>query len=578
MSENDVLLEDENREDKGTPSKGIPKAVWYGVGGFLVILVIAALGVIFFGSRLFGGGDPIAEITPSDTMLYMSFDFLNLQSQDTDEILQVFQEMSHAEKMTLIESLDEYMADEFEMSFTDDVMPWVGQYGAFIITNGDLYNEDYEYMFVVEARNKGKADNFIEALVEKLEQDQDIQFNIEEKEGVMLYTHKDEYGEDTYIAREGSYIYYANSEDAIFDSVNLKKDDSLASTDSYKNITAELPDNRIALMYIGGTFYQNLFNAMAESLYYPGVNNLENFGWGGMGMSMAVEDEGLQFDLAMTYDEENLSDYLRNVLSVEPLPPETDKLVPENTFFYFGVNQSNNPYTSLEDNPFYSEDIKESYEMFEDQFGISIEEFLNMFTGEYAFALAPAKDGVLSELGELDLGFTFLASTDDEVGFSEWFTNVLDVLEDTLAQDMYMEIDTQDATIGDYALEELIVESYGERISLLYYGASNGYIIIGTSEEMLGDGLGGENSLADNETYQNTWKAFSPSSVPYMYVDLLKFFDFIKDNTASYTPDEIREIEDNLEKMPVIAMVTNPPSGYTQSFTIILFIETVSDN
>jgi hypothetical protein len=574
MSENDVLLEDETSGDQGTPSKGIPKAVWYAGGG---ILVIVALGVLwyFFGARLFGGGDPIAEITPGDTILYMSVDFLKLQSEETDEILQVFQEMSHAEEATLIEALDEYMADEFEMSFSDDVMPWVGQYGA-LIAGGDLdlYNEDYEYMFVIEVRNKGGADQFIEDFIEKLDHDQGMQFKVEEKDGITLYVHEDEYGDDAYITREGRYVYLANSEDVIFDSVNLKKDDSLASTDGYKKITAELPDNRIALMYFGENFFQAFFDAMAEDLYYSDANSFENIGWGGMGMSMSVQDVGLQFDLAVAYDEETLSDYQRDTLSVGPTPPETDKLVPGNTFFYLGANQRNRPNVSLEDNPLYSEDMKESFELFEDQYGISIEEFINMFTGEFALALAPARDGVIAELGGINLGLIILASTNDEAGFSKWFGHFLD----TVAGEVGLPVFTQDATIGDYELKELVLVNNSESFLTLYYGASNGYIIIGTSEDMLEDGLGGEDSLADSERYQNTWKAFPSDSVPYMYVNMLELFDLIKDTSDSYTTDEIHEIEGNLEKMPVIAMVTNQPSGYTWSFTTILFIETETNN
>ena len=176
----------------------------------------------------------------------------------------------------------------------------------------------------------------------------------------------------------------------------------------------------------------------------------------------------------------------------------------------------------------------------------------------------------------MDLGITLFLSTDDEAGFSEWFSSVLDLLENILAQDMYMfmEFDSQDTTIGDYTLEELFIDSYGERLSVLHYGASNGYIIIGTSEDMLEDGLSGDASLAYNEMYQNLWSAFPSDSVPYVYVDLVGFFDFIKDNDGSYTTDEIREIEDNLEKMPMVAMAANQPSGYTWSFTMILFIET----
>jgi hypothetical protein len=570
MSENDILLEDEKEaEGNGAPAKGIPKAVWFIGGGLLVIILAVVAAWYFYGSRLFGGGDPIAEITPGDALFYMSFDFLKLQTEEVADIFQVFQEMSDEDAMSMTESLDEYMGEEFSMSFSEDVMPWVGQYAAFTVLDVDFDNEEYEYMFVVEARNKGEADNFISTFVEKLDQEQGMQFTAEEKEGIMLYTHEVEYGDDMFIARDGSYIYFANTEDSIFNSTELKREDSLASSEVYINTLAKLPDNRMAVLYLGENFYQTLLDAMAEDLYYSGIGNLENLSTGSIGMSASAQEAGLQFDFAVVYDEENLSDYQKELMAFEYLAPETDKLVPEDTFLYFAMNRSElTGRTSLEDNPFYTEDMEEAFELLERDLGISLEELIGMFDGEFAFALAPALDGVLAELGEINMGFTLFASTSEEAEFTSWFGDLLDIF----AEDMYVELDTQSTTIGDYELEELIVDAYDERVSLLYYGASNGYIIIGSSEDMLEDGLSGETSLADNETYQNTWNAFSSSSIPYMYVDVLEIIDFIKDNTDPYTTEDINESA--LKKMPVVAAAINQPSEYTYSTTLIFFIET----
>jgi hypothetical protein len=256
-------------------------------------------------------------------------------------------------------------------------------------------------------------------------------------------------------------------------------------------------------------------------------------------------------------------------MAFEYLAPETDKLVPEDTFLYFAMNRSElTGRTSLEDNPFYTEDMEEAFELLERDLGLSLEELIGMFDGEFAFALAPAWDGVLAELGEINMGFTLFASTSEEAKFTSWFGDLLDIF----AEDMYVELDTKSTTFGDYELEELIVDAYDERVSLLYYGASNGYIIIGSSEDMLEDGLSGETSLADNETYQNTWNAFSSSSIPYMYVDVLEIIDFIKDNTDPYTTEDINESA--LKKMPVVAAAINQPSENTYSTTLIFFIET----
>ena len=567
MSENDVMLEGEKE------TKGMPKAAWFAIGGFLLVILLGVLWY-FFGALLFRRGDPIAEIAPQDTMLYMGFDFLHLQSEEVADIFQIFREMSDAEEMTMIEALDDFMTDEFNMSFSEDVMPWIGKNGALIVSDFDFNSEEGKYMFVIEARDKGEADIFIADFVLALDDESGMDFTDEEINGIKLYTHEPDYGDAMYIAREGSFIYFANSEDAIFSSVEIKKEDSLANSEGYINTLVGLPDDRIGLIYIGEGFFEDFFDVMAEDLYYPGISNFENFGLGGMGMSVSAEDVGLRFDFAIAYDEENLSDYYREILSYENLAPTTDALVPENTFLYVGTNRSGVPTSSLwEENPLYNEDTKEALDLFEDEFGISIWELLDMFAGEFAIAIAPAWDGLLTEMGEINLGFAIFASTNDEAGFSGWFDDLLDVF----AQQLGAEFKRRDANIGDYQLKELVVEEYGQSLTLGYYGADNGYFILGSSGGMLEDGLGGKGSLADSERYQNTWLAFPDDSVPYLYLDVLELIDFIKDASDSYTVDEIREIEDALERMPVIAMSMNRRSGFTLSSTLIFFIETDSD-
>jgi hypothetical protein len=567
------MSENETNGGSGT-SKGIPKAAWFIGGGFLVVLVIGAL-LFFFGARLFGGGDPIAEIAPHDTMFYMSFDFLKVRSEEVADIFQVFQEMSGVEEMTMIEALDESMLDEFKMSFSGDIIPWIGQYGAFMILDGDVYKGDFDYMFVVEARDIGVADQFIADFVLALDEASGMDFSGEEINGITLYTHEPDYGDAVFIAREGGFLYVANSEEAIFNSIELKKEDSLAKTEGYVNTLAEIPDDRIALMYIGGGFYQSFLDAMAEDLYYSGIDELESLGLGGIGMSVSAEDAGLRFDFAVSYDEEDLSDYQKEVLTVEYLAPTTDALVPEDTFLYLGISRNDVPsFTQLSDSPMCTEDTKEALELFEDEYGISIEELFDMFAGEFAIAIAPAWDGILAEMGEANLGLSIFASTNDEAGFSGWFDDLLDVF----AQQMGGEFKRRDANIGDYQLKELVAEEYGESLTLVYYGADNGYFILGTSEGMLEDGLRGKRSLADSETYQNTWQAFPKGSVPYLYLNMIELIDFVKDSGASYSMDEMHYLEDTVEKMPVIAVSMNSPSELARSFTMIFFIiETDND-
>lgn len=565
---------------KPEKSKGIPKAVWFiGCGCLLLIAlaIIVAL-LIYFGISIFGGKDPIAAVVPNDSMLYMSVDLRETQSDSFNDIVTVFQEIADPDqKETLTESLDTFMDEELNMSFTDDILPWIGQYSAFVITDGDFTTGEIEYLLIVQTRNQGKTDEFVGKLIDELEANQDLSFTEDKKDGITLYTYEAEsqWEENTVIARVGKFLYISNSDKAILDSAKLKKSDSLANASSYKNTVAALPKKRLATAYISGKVYEDYFTTIFDELGLgystPSLEEIAAVGLDGAAISASVENVGLRFDVAVTYDESKISDFQKESLSATYIAPNADKFVPENTFFFMGVNSSQSPGKFFqEDNPQYTKDVQEALDLLDKEYGISITELLDFFDGEFSLALGPSREGLMAEFGEVNMGLTIFASTNDEAGFKNWFDDLLNVASDELL----VEFQVEDAKFGDYALQELVIEDSGTTHSALFYGADNGYIILGTSQDILENGLNSNATLANNATYRDTWKAFSSNSVPYMYLDTLALVDFIKENGDSYTVDDLRTMENGLSKIPVVAVAMNNAPGSTQSMTMFIFIDT----
>ena len=581
MNDRDEMIQQEtplqeipNAQAEPEKPQSNPRTRLYIVGGCLLIVVAVACvaALIYLGITLLGGKDPIAALVPNDSLVYVNVDLTKTQSDKFNNIIDIFQDIAEvAEKKTSTEALDKFMTDELGMNFAEDVMPWMGRYGSLVITGADMNSGDIDYMLILQTRSKAKADEFVPKLVTAMENKQSMNFDTSEKDGITLYTQT---SGNLVIARAGNFVYFSNSEDSIIKSASLQKSDSLATSQSYKSAIAALNKGRLATIYFNADFYSEYLGSMGPGLMGSGatpLNELANSGLTSMAMGTSVENVGLRFDFAAIYDETQVSDFYKELLNTGYLEPKTDELIPADTFFFLGVNSSQSPAKYMQEGgPIYNPDIKESFDLLEKEYGISVTKLFELLSGEFAFAIGPADDGLFVELGQANLGITVLASTNDAAGFNDWFKGVLDVA----SKDMAVVYETNASAFGEYNLQELAIEDSGEKHTALFYGADKGYIILGSSSGILEDGLVRKNTLSTNTTYQETWKAFSSGSAPYMYLDVLGLLDFIKNSDPSLGMSDLGAAEKGLKKIPVIAMAMNKTSGYVQSQTLIVFMDT----
>ena len=545
---------------------GISKWILIAGGGLLLLLAVAIVAGFLIFRALFSGNDPIAAVVPNDSLIYMSVDLIETQSEDFNHFINILQGISEEKQQTSVEALDEMLQDELGLSFTADILPWVGRHASATITEGDLSSGDVKFMFIVEATNQGNADEFITKFVAALEDRQGESFSQSEKDGVTLYVSGS--GPDTMaIARSGKFLYLANSEDTILKSISLKKSDSLSNSESYKATLEALPKDRLSAVYINGKMYQDLFDSMSGSMSIYQTSQMgmiEHID--ALGFSATVTNTGLQMDFVGRFNPEELTAFEKEALSLTYLPLTADELVPANTFFFLGANTAKS-VASLDQtgNPLYSDDVQESFDLFEQQYGISLKELLGVLGGEFAVAIAPASDGLLNQGSNTNLGFTVIASALDEQGFVNWAEHVLDVA----SEQMGTPLERKSASFGKYELKEASIQ---ETMALVY-GADQGYIFLGSSSDMLRDGLNNEKSLASDETYLNTWKAFDSGSIPYMYLDMQGLMDLIAENADDYGMSDATDIRDKLKEIPVIAMAWNESPEYTRNATMIIFIQ-----
>lgn len=540
---------------------------------FLCFCLVAAVLIYFFVVKGVGG-DPIPALAPDDSDFIISVDLLKAQSNEVTDIIQVFRDMvdDGSKGQTPIEALDEAMLTEMHMTFSDDVLPWLGRYAGLIVYDYDINGfSDPELSFIVAVRNKSKADDFIQELVSYLVKENGSRYDTFERNGITYFSISD--SDMSMIARSGNYIYFSTSEAAMRRSINLKKADSLASMDGYKQAVAALPKDRLATLYLNGSSFPKYFGWMTDDLdlsSYLGTYSMDLDSIAGSAMSIAANTDGIRLDFATALDPEMLSTFQKDNLNIKYKRSDLEKMVPEDTFFYTALYSSKGPGYLLESgSPLGSPDIQESLDLFDQQYGFNIKEFLNSLTGEYGVAVGPAKDGVLAE-SMANIGITVIAGTNGQGDLNDI---IMDALDNNLGSMGGYRFEP--VSYGKYDLQGLIIETISYQDPSLIFGEDQGYFVLGTSPSNLSKSLDGTHSLADSDKYRQTWKAFSAGSIPVLYVDLVGLVDFIEEYDPYTFEYELSAIPGNVHKIPVIAMTIDKPSKYVSSGSIMLFVETV---
>ncbi len=481
-------------------------------------------------------------------------------------------EIAGQDQTNLEDTLNKFMEDNLDMSFTNDVVPWVGRYASLAITDADFQTGEIHYLAIIQTRNSGKARQFLADFAKALEDNEGISLICSERDGILFYTYSGQEfsGSDQVIALAGKFVYLAESEQAILDSFKMNKSNSLSSSKAYKDAIAVLPKNRLLTLYFGGEAYASILNQiLAESYLDTSVlPDLENLTFGGMAMSLSTQDAGLRVDTAVSYDEAKLSDFQKQSLQARYLDSTIDGLVPGNTFFFMGTNSSLTPGRYLQDgSPLYNKDIKDALDLLDQELNINIADLLNLLGGEIGLAVAPSNDTFLSEGFGPQVGLMVLSSTPDEEGANAWLAD----LNNILSEQMQVDFSVDDASIGDYNLQKLSMSDGVQQTPFLFYGADKGYFILGMSEDMLNKGLNSTDTLANNIDYRNTWKAFPKGGTPLLYLNTSGLIDMLT-NMEGGTDLDVNTLT-SLKKIPTIALSINTPKGFTQSSTLIVFIE-----
>ncbi|HEY43496.1 MAG TPA: DUF3352 domain-containing protein, partial [Anaerolineae bacterium] len=476
-----------------------------GVGIGLILAIAAVILLDPFGLNLLGRGMEIpAQAMPPEVVFYLGMDLRNLQSEDLDPIVWAFSEDLKQDQVSAIdrmnEELDKLFEDGLGMSFTEDVMPWVGGAIGFGLTDleMDRYGgpEEVEFILAFEVRDKGAADEFLMKFKDRVAEESGEGFSEETYQAVTIHILDTQYEyEQIAFCRSDGLILFGQYESAFKGAIDAQSGESLADTLNFREVIGSLPPDRIVTMFINGEKYFNTFSDTFSWLYGTDLSDLYSETAGMMldiAMGLSVADVGIRMDMAYKLDPEAISEETLEGFAVGE--SRTAQILPETTLLHIYSHRLDLVWQSMIDaiSAMEDADFEESMEMFELTFGFDInDDLFAKLDGEWAFALMPSSAGFLSEFLEVPIGFSLLAETSDPDGLLE----VSEAFSSNAELQGLGEVEKSQDEWGTYFD---LLDMYSGTV-IFTYGVGDDLFVIGSSKDVLQSIFSDRPSLSESE-------------------------------------------------------------------------------
>jgi hypothetical protein len=552
-----------------------------GVGIGLIIAVAAIILLDPFGLNLLGRRMEIpAQAMPQEAVLYVGMDFRNLQSEDLDPIVWAFSDDLKQDQVSTIDrmndELNEILEEGLGMSFTEDMMPWVGGAIGFGLTELEMDSygspEGIKFILAFEVRDKGAADEFLMKFKDRVAEESGEGFSEETYQAVTIYILDTPYEyEQIAFCRSDDLILFSQYEDTIKSAIDAQRGESLADDADFRDVIGGLPSDRVFSFYLNGTKYLEMFSETLSWMY--GFDLMDLYGESvdqisDMAMGLSIADVGLRMDMTYKFDPEAMSEEILE--SYVEAKSRTAQALPEKTLLHIYSYRLDLAWQGMIDALSAMEggaDFDESMEMFELTFGFDLDDLFAKLDGEWAFAMMPSSVGLLSEFLEIPLGFALLSETSDPQGLLE----VSDAFSTNAELQGLGEVERSQDEQGTYY--DLVDMFSGTGI--ITYGVGGDLFVIGSSKDVLVDIFTDQPSLAESERYQQIWRSFARDIVPIMYLDIQGFVANIRETMS---PEEREYFDDDvgdaLKPFTFLAAGSIPPRKDLMQATLILFIET----
>lgn len=278
-----------------------------------LVIVVAIASVAIYRSFV---GDPFASTRaiPSGAHVVVTFDLLQVRDTTTIQALVDAFAVPLAETgeieagLDIVEEIDTAWQDEMGMTFTEDVVPWLGRSASIAVwPDGSslLVTEDVQMLISVAVRDSEKAGAFID----------EILATVADREGGTLETGtldgrpswsllpEDEWAEPVFIILDDDLLLLAPEERTLRASLTASETGGLRSNDEFRSAMDRLPSDRAVAFYMSAdvlrdTYSDPVFDELGTT--DAALDMLD--GWEAMAASMTFADNGLRFDMVQTLE------------------------------------------------------------------------------------------------------------------------------------------------------------------------------------------------------------------------------------------------------------------------------------
>jgi len=548
----------------------IPALLIVCVGAFILINPFGVIG------RVLGTYDAAAKAMPEDTDLYVSIDLARLITADYDKLAPLAVPLEGAFAVSeliegsgsgdFINDLEREIRNEFGISLSNDIQPWVGQYaGIGILGYDNNYGfDDSSLVLAIETRSKAKADQFLEKFAEELEDRQDMSFDTDQYNGVELYVQDDPYdSNELTFGRSDEMVIIASSLDAAEAAIDAQERDSLSNDEGFKKTLKAAPASALMTFYLNSTLLEPLFQDAEGAESILSISGLPPAydAWQGSRISVAITNDGLQLDIISAYETDRLSTREEQVLKMAGGKNRAVEMLSEGTLAFLAGQDLGLLLEDLIGLLYDSYHYDDPGEAFRDEFGFDLEDDLIPYVGEnWTFGFIRAEGDYWDEIGFSPLFIAKASDTEELLDTAEKFL-------DSARDNTYWEIDERDYGDGRiYILTEFEKD-------FLAIGIANGYLVIGPDSRAIEDILDKNSSITVSTGYKQVWKAFPNSSSPILYLDMDELDRWAQRTMGEWELRDYEEMMQYFEGAKYLAMASLPLKGDVVTTTLILFIE-----
>jgi hypothetical protein len=406
-----------------------------------------------------------------------------------------------------------------------------------------------QFAIAIATTDKNASDKFLDKLRAETEQDGTTFQETEYGDGdVKIFYYEPQYEWDSGMAYAtvDDFIVLTTGLEAMQELIDARDGDNLADNQNYKDVLDKLPADQISYGYLDMGAYmeaalQAAGPALAEipsELFDPQQLRAIK----GMGFSVGFEPNGLRVDFVSIFDEGALPE---SMLGMRASPNKAAGYVPASTLFYMSGGGLGDALQMMLDAitamPDVQPDFDEQMQMLTGMLGVSLDDLVEMLSGEFALAITHDPAGIGGD-PSVPIGLGVLIEARER----EKFETLLSQLSMLLGMGAEMQFPTQE--IGGVEVTT-IPNPYGQGM-IAGWGVGQDFFAFGTSQELLETAFGGGGAkLADDATYKAATAPLPDKTGGVFYMNLEKLFDVMAETMSPW------EREDFDQNRPLFAPI-----------------------